>query len=180
MPPFDIVHTTSYSTLIETMCLSFAVFEIASYLSQVADFDLFDNVAPNSGHVFILTSPCDQQNPHAMNRLFNHLSILSYNLFNIVDGVQVCGTITSVRFFRCYCTIQISCLLTYLLSDWLECCVLSMKQAVSTAAAAAVYSHIMLAKAEPAVTDTANMFPLLMVMTVWQTALHENFCTINC
>jgi len=28
MSPFDRVHTTSYSTLIETMCLSFAVFEI--------------------------------------------------------------------------------------------------------------------------------------------------------
>jgi len=28
MPPFDRAHTTFYSTLIETMCLSFAVFEI--------------------------------------------------------------------------------------------------------------------------------------------------------
>jgi len=28
MPPFDRAHTTSYSTLIETMCLPFAVFEI--------------------------------------------------------------------------------------------------------------------------------------------------------
>jgi len=28
MPPFDRTHTTSYSTLIETMCLSFTVFEI--------------------------------------------------------------------------------------------------------------------------------------------------------
>jgi len=28
MPPFDRVHTTFYSTLIETMCLSFTVFEI--------------------------------------------------------------------------------------------------------------------------------------------------------
>jgi len=28
MPPFDIAHTTSYSTFIETMCLSFTVFEI--------------------------------------------------------------------------------------------------------------------------------------------------------
>jgi len=28
MPPFDRAHTTPYSTLIETMCLSFAVFEI--------------------------------------------------------------------------------------------------------------------------------------------------------
>ena len=27
MPQFDSAHTTSYSTLIETMCLSFAVFE---------------------------------------------------------------------------------------------------------------------------------------------------------
>jgi len=26
--PFDRAHTTSYSTLIETMCLSFAVFDI--------------------------------------------------------------------------------------------------------------------------------------------------------
>jgi len=28
MPPFDRTHTTSYSTVIETMCLSFAGFEI--------------------------------------------------------------------------------------------------------------------------------------------------------
>ena len=28
MPPFDRAPTTSYSTLIETMCLSYAVFEI--------------------------------------------------------------------------------------------------------------------------------------------------------
>jgi len=28
MSPFDRAHTTSYSTLIETMCLSFTVFEI--------------------------------------------------------------------------------------------------------------------------------------------------------
>jgi len=28
MPPFDRAHTTSYSTLIETKCLSFTVFEI--------------------------------------------------------------------------------------------------------------------------------------------------------
>ena len=28
MPPFDSAHTTSYSTLIETMCLSCTVFEI--------------------------------------------------------------------------------------------------------------------------------------------------------
>jgi len=28
MSPFDRSHTTSYSTLIETMCLSFTVFEI--------------------------------------------------------------------------------------------------------------------------------------------------------
>jgi len=37
MSPFDRAHTTSYSTLIETMRLSCAVFE--SYLSKVADFD---------------------------------------------------------------------------------------------------------------------------------------------
>jgi len=28
MPPFDRAHTTSYSTLLKTMCLSFTVFEI--------------------------------------------------------------------------------------------------------------------------------------------------------
>ena len=40
MPPFDRARTTYYSTLIETMCLSFAVFEVlACYLSKVADFD---------------------------------------------------------------------------------------------------------------------------------------------
>ena len=39
MSPFDRAHTTSYSTLIETMCLSFTVSDIASYLSKVTDFD---------------------------------------------------------------------------------------------------------------------------------------------
>jgi len=40
MPPFDKAHKTSYSTLIETMCLSFYRFwDIAGYLSKVADFD---------------------------------------------------------------------------------------------------------------------------------------------
>jgi len=40
MSPFDRAHTTSYSTLIETMGLSCTVFrDIASYLSKVADFD---------------------------------------------------------------------------------------------------------------------------------------------
>ena len=39
MPPFDRAHTTSYSTLIETMCLSFTVFEIQPDMSKVADFD---------------------------------------------------------------------------------------------------------------------------------------------
>jgi len=37
MPPFDRAHMTSYSTLIQTMCLSFTVF--AGHLSKVADFD---------------------------------------------------------------------------------------------------------------------------------------------
>ena len=32
MPAFDRVHTTSYSTLMETMCLSFTVFERYSQL----------------------------------------------------------------------------------------------------------------------------------------------------
>jgi len=40
MPPFDKARTTSYSTLIETMCPSFTVFDIAGCLSKVADFDL--------------------------------------------------------------------------------------------------------------------------------------------
>jgi len=35
MPPFDRGHTTSYSTLIETMCLSFAVFTARCYASAV-------------------------------------------------------------------------------------------------------------------------------------------------
>jgi len=40
MSPFDRAHTTFYSTLIETMCLSFYRFrDIAGYLSKVADFD---------------------------------------------------------------------------------------------------------------------------------------------
>jgi len=40
MPPFDRVHMTSYSNLIETMCLPFCRFrDIASYLLKVADFD---------------------------------------------------------------------------------------------------------------------------------------------
>jgi len=39
MSLFDRAHTTSYSTLIETMRLSCTVFDIAGYLSKVADFD---------------------------------------------------------------------------------------------------------------------------------------------
>ena len=40
MSPFDRAHTTSYSTLIETMRLSCTVLrDIASYLSKVDDFD---------------------------------------------------------------------------------------------------------------------------------------------
>jgi len=62
---------------------------------------LFDNVAPNGGLVFVLTSPCDRENPPAMNRLFDRLSIPSYNLFDVVDGVQVCDMMTSVGFRRC-------------------------------------------------------------------------------
>ena len=38
MSPFDRAHTTSYSTLIETMHL-YRLRDIASYLSKVADFD---------------------------------------------------------------------------------------------------------------------------------------------
>ena len=50
MPPFDRAHTTSYSTLIETMCLSFTVFDIAGYLSKVADFDPTHlHLAPSQG-----------------------------------------------------------------------------------------------------------------------------------
>ena len=37
MSPFDRAHATSYSTLIETMCLCFR--DITGYLSKVADFD---------------------------------------------------------------------------------------------------------------------------------------------
>ena len=40
MSPFDRAHTTSYSTVIETMCLSCTVFrDMAGYLLKVADFD---------------------------------------------------------------------------------------------------------------------------------------------
>jgi len=41
MSPFDRAHTTSYSTLIETMRLSILYHfrDIASYLSKVGDFD---------------------------------------------------------------------------------------------------------------------------------------------
>ena len=39
MSPFDRAHTTSYSTLIETMRLSCTVFDMAGYLSKVDDFD---------------------------------------------------------------------------------------------------------------------------------------------
>ena len=34
MPPFDSAHTTSYSTLIETMRLSFTVFEIQAVICR--------------------------------------------------------------------------------------------------------------------------------------------------
>jgi len=40
MSPFDRAHMTSYSTLIETMRLSYTFFlDIAGYLSKVADFN---------------------------------------------------------------------------------------------------------------------------------------------
>ena len=42
MSPFDTAYTTSYSTLIETMCLVSIFYrfrDIAGYLSKVADFD---------------------------------------------------------------------------------------------------------------------------------------------
>ena len=39
MSPFDRAHTTSYSTLIETMCILYRFRDIAGYLSKVADFD---------------------------------------------------------------------------------------------------------------------------------------------
>jgi len=40
MSPFDRAHTTSYSTLIETIVSNFYRFrDIAGYLSKVADFD---------------------------------------------------------------------------------------------------------------------------------------------
>jgi len=50
LPPFDRVHITSHSTLIETMCLSCTVWDIAGYLSKVADFDPPHlHVAPSKG-----------------------------------------------------------------------------------------------------------------------------------
>ena len=39
MSPFDRAHTTSYSTLIETVRVSCTIVEITNYLSTVADFD---------------------------------------------------------------------------------------------------------------------------------------------
>jgi len=40
MPPFDRAHTTSYSTLIETVSTLYRFRDIAGYLSKVAEFDL--------------------------------------------------------------------------------------------------------------------------------------------
>ena len=39
MSPFDTAHTTSYSTLIETIRILYRLRDIASYLLKVADFD---------------------------------------------------------------------------------------------------------------------------------------------
>ena len=39
MLPFDGAHTTSYSTLIETVSILYRFRDIAGYLSKVADFD---------------------------------------------------------------------------------------------------------------------------------------------
>jgi len=39
MSPFDRAHTTSYSTLLETMCILYRFRDIAGYLPKVADFD---------------------------------------------------------------------------------------------------------------------------------------------
>lgn len=63
---------------------------------------LFDNVLSSGGLVFILTSPCNRQNPTTMCRLFDLLSIPSYGLIDFVDGVQVCDMMTSVGFGCCY------------------------------------------------------------------------------
>jgi len=39
LPPFDRAHTTSYSSLTETMSIFRRFRDIAGYLSKVADFD---------------------------------------------------------------------------------------------------------------------------------------------
>jgi len=44
MSPFDRVHTTSYSAFIETLSILHHFWDIASYLSKVADFHLRPNL----------------------------------------------------------------------------------------------------------------------------------------
>ena len=39
MSPFDRAHTTSYSTVIETVSILYRFRDIGGYLSKVADFD---------------------------------------------------------------------------------------------------------------------------------------------
>ena len=63
---------------------------------------LFDNVVANGGLVFIVTSPCNLENTTSLWRLFERLSLPSYSVFEVIDGVQVRDMMTSVGFHECY------------------------------------------------------------------------------
>ena len=53
MPPFDRAHTTSYSTLTETMCVSFTVFE---YIGPIYTTGLDDTLQLSPVTLFVLHS----------------------------------------------------------------------------------------------------------------------------
>ena len=61
-----------------------------------------DNVVANGGLVFVLTSPCDLMNPSMCTTLMDRLGLPSFNVYDFVDGVQVCDMMTSVGFSACY------------------------------------------------------------------------------
>lgn len=65
---------------------------------------LFDNIVANGGLVFIVVSPCNLENPRPTSlwRLVERLRLQSYNVMEVIDGVQVRDVMTSVGFHECY------------------------------------------------------------------------------
>ena len=88
MPPFDRALTTSYSTLIETMCLSFTVSGIAGYLSKVTDFD------PLHLH---LVPPAEIFGIRKLESLGYRVVFLCDPTFSRFSGTPTCGRQTQIQ-----------------------------------------------------------------------------------